>query len=309
MKSEPSILTLVFSAALPQVPLCHAILKSSSSRQGTGGGIKFASAHLKFISYAKAGVCLLTVFCSGGLRAQSHDSGPKWFDLTKKNAWLIPYDTTLITRRAVSEFSYESDDNGDHWKIENSFRGAYAIGDDLAFGLQMLLPVKWSNTTASDDFGLGDLEFRSGFIGRISPALRWGAGMNMEFDTATQPDLGSSALILRPTLSLRWDANDRVNLGINVEYNFTPKEEQANDVSALELKFPLVVKLTDQWSGAASYKPKWNLLSESDRHRVEFGATRVWGPKNEYSLSLGIEVPLNSEAFEYKLASGLAWHF
>ena len=114
------------------------------------------------------------------------DRSPEWFDQTEKNAWLIPYDTTLITRRAFSEFSYESHDDGDHWKIENSFRGAYAIGDDLAFGLQMMVPVKWIDTTASDESGLGDLEFRSGFIGRISPALRWGAGMNVEFDQPGQ---------------------------------------------------------------------------------------------------------------------------
>lgn len=237
------------------------------------------------------------------------DRAPEWFDQTEKNAWLIPYDTTLITRRAFSEFSYENHDDGDHWKIENSFRGAYAIGKDLAFGLQMMVPVKWLDTTTSDDSGLGDLEFRSGFIGRMSPALRWGAGMNMQFDTATDSDLGSNALILRPTLGLRWDANDRLNLGINVEYNFTPKEERDDDVSALELKFPLVFKLTDHWSASASYNPRWDFLNESDRHRIELGTTRVWGSKKQFALSLGLEVPLSSEAFDYKLSSGFAWHF
>lgn len=239
----------------------------------------------------------------------SVERAPEWFDQTSKNAWLIPYDTTLISRRALSELSYEGYDDGDHWKIENSIRGAYPIGDDLAFGLQMMVPVKWIDTTTSDDSGLGDLEFRTGFIGRMSPALRWGAGMNVEFDTATESALGSNALILRPTLALRWDANDDLNLGINVEYNFTPKEERNDDVSALELKFPFVFKLTEHWSASASYNPRWDLLNETDRHRLELGGTRVWGSKNQFALSFGVEIPLTSEAFEYKLASGFAWHF
>jgi hypothetical protein len=28
---------------------------------------------------------------------------PKWFERTQENAWLLPYDTTLISRRAFAE--------------------------------------------------------------------------------------------------------------------------------------------------------------------------------------------------------------
>jgi hypothetical protein len=244
------------------------------------------------------------------LNAQSGGSGPEWFEKTRENAWLLPYDTTLISRRALAEFSYEDHDNDDsYWKIENSLRGGYAIGDNLAFGLQMMVPVKWIDTSGVDESGLGDLELRSGFIGRISPCLRWGTGLNAEFDTATDSSLGGNALILRPTFALRWDANERLNLGVNVEYNFTPQEEENHDVSALELKFPFVFKLNDHWSAAVSYKPKWDFLNESDRHRLELGGTRLWGAQNQFALSFSLEVPLSSENLDYKLVSGVAWHF
>jgi hypothetical protein len=36
------------------------------------------------------------------------ESEPKWFDLTRENAWLLPCDTTLISRRAFAGPSYES---------------------------------------------------------------------------------------------------------------------------------------------------------------------------------------------------------
>lgn len=65
---------------------------------------------------------------------QPRATAPVWFEKTRENAWLLPYDTTLITRRALSELSYESHDNDDEfWKIETSLRGAYALGEDLAF--------------------------------------------------------------------------------------------------------------------------------------------------------------------------------
>lgn len=244
------------------------------------------------------------------LNAQTRDSTHEWFEHTRENAWLLPYDTTLISRRAFAELSYENrEDNANFWKIENSLRRGFAIREDLAFGVQAMIPVKWTDTATSDDSGLGDLELRSGFIGRFSPDLRWGTGMNAAFDTATDSSLGGNALVLRPTLALRWDATERLNLGMNIEYNFTPQEEQNDDVSALELKFPLVFKLTDRWSGVASYKPKWDFLNESDRHRLELGATRVWGLENQFALSFNLEVPLTSETLDYKLVSGLAWHF
>lgn len=107
--------------------------------------------------------------------AQSHDSRREWFEHSHDNAWRLPYDTTLLSRRVLSELSYEShDDDQNFWKIENSVRGGYALSDDLAFGVQMMVPVRWIDSPASDESGIGDLELRSGFIGRFSNDLRWG---------------------------------------------------------------------------------------------------------------------------------------
>ena len=76
-----------------------------------------------------------------------------------------------------------------------------------------------------------------------------------------------------PIAALRWDLNAAVTLGINVEYNFTPLDDEANDVSALEVKFPVAFKINEDWSAFVSYNPRWDLLNESDRHRLELGTT------------------------------------
>jgi hypothetical protein len=234
----------------------------------------------------------------------------QWFDHAVERAWVENYDPTLITRRVLTELSFEDRGSDDEvWKIENSLRWGIPLHEGLALGLQAMVPVKWQESGDDDLSGLGDLEVRTGLVGRISPTLRWGFGLNAAFDTAAEPGLGADAFVLRPIAAIRWDFNERIQLGFNLEYNVTPADEGANDVSQLELKFPLVLKLTDRWSGALTYKPRWDLLAESDRHRLELGATRTLGADLRYALSLAVELPLASESFDSKLTAGLAWHF
>lgn len=227
-----------------------------------------------------------------------------------EEAGLDNYDPTLVTRRVFTEFSFEDQGHGDElWKIESSFRWGIPLRDGLAFGVQALVPLKWQESGGDDLSGFGDFEFRTGLVGRISPTLRWGAGLNAVFDTADEPALGANAFVLRPIAAIRWDLNERINLGFNVEYNVTPGNEGTHDVSALELTFPVVIKLAERWSAALTYKPRWDLLAESDRHRLEFGATCVLGVDHRYALSFAVEVPLASESFDSRVAAGLAWHF
>jgi hypothetical protein len=244
------------------------------------------------------------------LPASVHAAPPDGRLFDPGRAWLERYDPTLISSRYFSEFSYENYDNGsDFYKVENTLRWGIPLQDDHALGFQALLPVKWTETATEDEFGLGDLELRAGVVGRLAPTVRYGLAVNAVFETATESLLSDNAFILRPIAALRWDFNARTTLGINIEYNVTPLDEDANDVSALELKFPVAFKINEDWSAFLSYNPRWNLLDESDRHRLELGAARIWGADNQYAWSFGTEVPLTSESFEFKLATGFSWYF
>jgi hypothetical protein len=72
---------------------------------------------------------------------------------------------------------------------------------------------------------------------------------------------------------------------------------------------PLAVKLSEHWSGALTYKPRWNFLTDDDRHRVELAATHVYGSESQYALSFSGEVPLSSDSLDWKLLTGLTWYF
>jgi hypothetical protein len=50
-------------------------------------------------------------------------------------------------------------------------------------------------------------------------------------------------------------------------------------------------------------------VSSSWRHRLELGVTRVFGPRKEYAFSMGAEIPLKDEAFDWKGVIGLVCYF
>lgn len=252
----------------------------------------------------------LATCCLSGIAGVAAAATPDGRLFEPGRAWLERYDPTLVSSRYFSEFIYENYGSGsDLFKNENTLRWGIPWRDDHAFGIQAMLPLKWREDAGEEAFGLGDLQLRTGIVGRISPTLRYGLAFNAVLETATDSLLGDNAFILRPIAALRWDCHERVTLGLNVEYNFTPLDEGANDVSALEVKFPVAFKISEHWSGYLSYNPRCNLLDESDRHRLELGVTHVWGSDNQHAWSFGTEIPLTSEDFKFKLTTGFIWYF
>lgn len=226
-------------------------------------------------------------------------------------AWAEPYDPTLLSRRLTTQFEFEDRAHGDaaakwFWNL----RWAVRIDEDLAFGVQVEAPLRRAEEGGATATGVGDIETRIGIVQRLSPTVRWAIlAVNLKFSTATDPLLGDGVLEARPISAVRWDATDRLQLGINVEYNFTPRDEGPEDVSALELKLPATFKVAEDLSAAASFNPRWNYLADSTRHRVEFGLTRLFGSRNEYALSVGAEIPLTHDSLDWKGSLGLTWYF
>ena len=105
--------------------------------------------------------------------------------------WLKNHDPTLVSSYISSEFSYERHDgDADFYKINNTLRWCYPISKELDLGLQMMIPIKWQETTTSNDFGLGDIELRPAIIGRISHTVLYALGINTVIDSATESSLG-----------------------------------------------------------------------------------------------------------------------
>lgn len=251
---------------------------------------------------------LVVLLCSIGQSVQAVEPDGRLF--RSDRAWLERFDSILLSSRISSEFSWENNDaEADLFEIENTVRWGVPLGEDLAFGFQALQPLKWADGSDEEAEGLGDLELRAGVMNRVSQQMRFGFALNAVFDTANNPQLGDGAFVLRPIAALRWDFHEKFTFGINVEYNFTPQEEGSDDVSNLEIKFPLIFRLSEKWSTFVSYNHRWNLLEETDRQRIEFTTSCAFGKDKEYEWSIGGEVPLSSEDFECKWKTGVTWFF
>ena len=195
---------------------------------------------------------LATSICIAATSILATAAAPDGSLFDPDRAWLERYDPKLIFSRYFGEFIYESYDESDLWKLENNMLWGAPLQDGRAISVQFMLPLKWRETATEGAFGLGDLELRAGVVGCLSPSLRWAYNAN-------------------------------ITLGINVEYNITPLDEDISDVSALEVKFPVAFRINEDWSTILSYNPRWDLLAESDRHRLELGTTYVWGQHNQYA--------------------------
>lgn len=256
---------------------------------------------------------LLIVGTGSWLTAQEpthHEPTPEWFENNDQNAWLQRYDPTLISRRLYSEFSYE-DQEDDHalYEIDTSFRDATSLSKDTAIGYQIELPYKWKESDGETVSGWADFEFRTGLVHRLSPTLRLGTAVNMEFDSASHSELGANAFLLRPITAIRWDASKHINTGMNLEYTFTPLDEGFDDASYLEWKIPISYKISDQWSTSLTYKPKWNFVSHEESPKLELDTGYVWGKEKQFALTMGIEVPLAEQTMQLKSILGLTWSF
>lgn len=255
-------------------------------------------------SYTTAFFLVLTEVAA----ARSHL--PPWFLHTPDKAWLHNYDPTLLSPRLHSELSYQDfEEDPSKFKLETSWRWATSIKENHAFGLQAMLPIVLTNANSNDPY-FDNLELRTGITGKISGTLRYGIALNAALDTANSSYAPNSPdLTLRPIAAIRYDLSEKANIGLQSEYTFTPYDEDENDLSALELKLSMALKFDHCWSGAITYKPRWDFTESTNRQRISLSTTRNIGQDHQYALSFGVELPLSEQDLDYKLSTSLSWYY
>lgn len=254
-----------------------------------------------------------TVTAGGSLVAAEEKPAEtdNWHLHQPHQAWLQPFDPTLLAPRLLTQGEYQSLAHGDATgKVFVNVREAWLLARSLAFGLQMEVPLNWAEKAGEEFSGLGDLESRVGLVGRLAPGLRWGLGLNTRFDTASEPALGDGVFEMRTIATLRWDATPFLNLGLQPEYTFTPTTDGVGEIESLQLKLPVTIKLTHGWSFYASYQPKWNLAAGDTRQdRLELSTTFLLGPQRNYAVTMGVETPLSADSLDWKGYIGFQWFF
>jgi hypothetical protein len=241
-----------------------------------------------------------------------------WHLHQRHRSWLQPYDPTLIAPKMAIQWDHKDLAGGKrNDKIFVNVRESWRLTDSLAFGMQAELPVSWAKNEGERFAGLGDAEFRTGLVGRISPNLRWGLGVNLRFYTASDPQLGSGdgetrwelgngAAEARPIVNLRWDAFDWLTLGLQPEYTFAPN----SDDEFFQLKLPVAIELGESWSAELAYQPRWTRAAGGQRiDLIELTFVHRFGRDKRYAVLAGMEIPLSEDDLDWKSFVGLQWFF
>jgi hypothetical protein len=259
-----------------------------------------------FYALSLLGLGISSVFAEGTL---GHEAN--WTLRQSGTSWLQANDPTLLSPRLQTQWEHEDRSEGDSsGKVFVNLREAVLLSPNLAFGIQAEIPLQWASEGGEDFSGLGDAEFRVGFVSRLSPKWRFGLGLNGRFDSASEAELGDGLFELRPIAALRWDASKQLNLGLNVERTFTPSPIDQKTVETLQIRLPIVVKLNHSWSGSVSYQPKWNLAKGDSRSdRLDLSATVVLGKSKHVALTFGVEIPLSADTLDAKSFVGLQWFY
>jgi hypothetical protein len=251
------------------------------------------------------------LFASTPIFADETSSEPSWHLHDPEHAWLQSFDPTLLAPRVLTQWEHQDLANGNSTgKVYANIREAFLLSESIAFGLQLEIPLNWAEQAGQDFSGLGDLEARMGFVGRVSPTFRWGLGLNARFDTASASALGDGLFELRPTAAIRWDVLHWLNLGIQPEYTFTPDPKDGKNAESVQLKLPITFKINPHWSGSVSYQPKWNLAkNDTPIDLLNVFATVLLGSRKKYALTMGVELPLSADSLDWKGYIGLQWFF
>jgi hypothetical protein len=256
-------------------------------------------------AFLLAAASLLVASVSG---AESDDQS--WFKAVGPRDWLVNYDPTLLGSRLYQETSYEQDRGGDYTlELRNEVRLARGALDNVAVGAQLGLPLKWARNSGGEISGLADYETRAGFVVRLARHFRWGCGLNVKIPTPTGTVLDGPWTELRPITAVSWDVCERLNLGINAAYYFTPANTGPDGTNKLEITLPVACKISEAWSFIVAGKPVYYLADASIDHRLQAGVTYLFGSHRQFAVFPAIEVPLGIQQLEWKARLQAVWSF
>jgi len=233
----------------------------------------------------------------------------RWYEAIGARAFQANYDPTLIGRRLLAEASFEDDRDGTTTtELKQGARYSALVLPDLAAGLQFTWPFEVVTGGASAVAGYADPEVRAGLVGRLSPRLRAGSGLNLKIPAATSPMLQDDFEI-RPIAAVSFDVTDHFNIGVNTDYKITPQDTGPDGENELEVKLPLGLALNDRWSVAATPKVALAFNTATADPKIEAGPTLLIGSRRQFAISPALEVPLSVQNLEWKALLTAGWYY
>lgn len=164
---------------------------------------------------------------------------------------------------------------------------------------------------ASDATGLGDIETRIGHVFDPTGVFRWGLGVEAQFDTAAQPQLGSGIFRLSPGVVFAVQSCRAFRFQATSQFNQSLAEDAGvSELQQIETRPAIQLSLPAEFYFYVENSLKWDLQAGGKfSSKLKFEIGRGFGARSEWVLSARYEVPLTESVDHYTVKIGCSYVF
>lgn len=210
--------------------------------------------------------------------------------------------------------------------IEQAFDGSknttklllsYAFGNAAQrdWTVQLDLPFVSYRTGAlggvPDADGIGDIEMRIGHVFDGEGVFRWALGVETQFNTAAQDQLGDGVWRLSPVAVFAVQPCRAFKLQTTAQFDQSlTREDGVTEQQDLKVKPSVTFHLPRKFYAYVENELKWN-IQDDDRFstKLKFELGRGFGARGEWVLSARYEMPLAESHDDHTFTAGVAHVF
>lgn len=222
-------------------------------------------------------------------------------------------DPTILKSRVWLDTEWNQFKHGQGFgKVTFASLWGRAISEKADIGLRLKVPFAWSESGdaigTNDHAGLGDIEVAAGGAVHLAKNWRFGGGLELHADSATDPSLGDQVWRLKPILATAYDATAWLNLGFIAEYNHSVCERTGiHPQRYLEMFLPVTFVLPKLWSVTAQYKGKID-FEEGWTQSAKFVVAKQF-EKVPMNIAAAIEKELDGGNKQFQVNLVTTWFF
>lgn len=225
-------------------------------------------------------------------------------------------DSTVLSSRVkvTNEFIEQSFDGS---KNTTKLLLSYAFGkaERRDWTVQVDLPLvahrAGDQGGAPDATGFGDVEMRVGHVFDGEGVFRWAFGVETQFNSAAQPQLGDGVFRLSPVAVFAIQPSRALKLQTTTQFDQSLETEAGvSEQQEFKVKPAVTFNLPERFYAYVESELKWNVQND-DRFsaKLKFEVGRGFGARGEWVLSARYEMPLTESSDDHTFTGGVAYVF
>ncbi len=164
---------------------------------------------------------------------------------------------------------------------------------------------------APDATGIGDIEMRIGHVVDAEGFFRWAVGIETQFNTAAQPQLGDGVFRISPLLAFALEPSRVFKFQTNIQFDQSMVTETGvNEQQDFKVKPAVTFKLPEKFYAHVETELKWNTQAGGEfGSKLKFEVGRGFGHRGEWVVSARYEMPLTESHDQHVFTAGCAYVF